>query len=173
MRNDILAKNGQIKQLVDQDETLEVLFIHEAEHYAVARVNPKIRSYILDQQGYLYLGLKPHLVRDQFHLTMCFTCQKYGHKSNSTSCSGKLRCLYCARSNHKSKDCKVKKNHEEHVCANCYDIQALKNGSYGHTTTSNRCPLVLKETKLLMARTAGCANLDPFRYLGLPKPGNL
>ena len=28
----------------------------------------------------------------------------------------------------------------------------------------------IKETKLLMERTAGCSNLDPFRYLGLPRP---
>ena len=171
LKKELLGKNNKISKLVANKHDFDVVFINEREHYAVIRVSAGIRKCILQDGSKVHMKLGIHPVRDHFHLTMCFTCQQYGHKSNSTYCPGNVKCLYCAKS-HMSKSCPNKYNKNNHTCANCLASPMYKNRAHGHTTTSNGCPFVIRETATLMSRTEGCERLDPFRYLGLPSVSN-
>ena len=159
LKDAILRKNHELSQMITSKQlTLDVIFIHEKEDYCVIKVSPEIRKYII-QTRKLFIDLCSHYVKDQIHLTQCFACQQYGHKRGSRFCeaeSGKYTCLYCA-GGHQSKFCEHKKDKSKHNCANCLNskIPAHRQSATGHTSTSQQCPTVIRETKHMINRTAG------------------
>ena len=170
LKEAILQKNPQIKQLVnDEGKTLDVLFIDEQNRYSVIKVSPEVRSVFLKFSS-VYIGMRSHHVRDQFHLTQCFCCQQYGHKQGSEHCSlrdGNINiCLYCGE-NHRSKDCLNKQDKSKHTCSNCCKSSnpAHHRLASGHTTTSMDCPIRLKELKFLVNRTNGLSFSKNFPHL--------
>ena len=156
----ILEKNPEITDRMNnerRDSSFEIILIDSIRKYAIAKVTPDIRSAILNK-GRVYVGMKGLSVKDHFHPLQCYACQKFGHKQGSDECekaSGSSTCLYCAK-DHKSKDCADKRNHDLHKCSNCVtsENERYKNNA-GHTATSLKCPLVMKETNALIRRTAG------------------
>ena len=166
LREAIIRKNHMLSQMITSKElTLDVIFIHEKENYCVIKVSPEIRKHII-QTRKIFIDLSSHYVKDQIHLTQCFACQQYGHKKGSRYCEaevGKYTCLYCA-GEHQSKYCKNKKDKSKHNCANCLNskIPSLRQTAAGHTTTSQQCPIVIRETKNIVNRTAG---IDPKNFL--------
>ena len=170
LRKSILAKNSTIASMVnDKQMLMDVLFVQEEElgyGFAIIKIDPQIRDLIIKNNRKLFLDMMSIHVKDQLHLTQCFVCQKFGHKKGSQYCEAlndnKSTCLYCSE-NHKSSECHVKRDPTKHNCANCQnsDNITIKRNSKGHTTTSQQCPIVQKETQLLAARTSG---LNPKNY---------
>ena len=155
--NAILQKNQQFRMMVEKDKlTFEVVFIHEIEDYAIVKMSPQIRQHIIKNGRRLYLDLSTHHVKDQFHLTQCFACQQFGHKNGSPYCKSKEveTCLYCAK-DHRSKNCPTKKDPSQHKCANCLKSPSYSSKACGHTSTSQECPIVIRETRILINKTAG------------------
>ena len=93
LKQAILQKNPQIKQLVDDGKTLDIIFIDTVKSCAVIKVSSEIRKCIMKFSS-LYIGMRSHHVKDQFHLTQCYKCQKYGHKQGSEHCT-LPRCEQC------------------------------------------------------------------------------
>ncbi len=157
--------------------TLEVIYIKkEVAGYgsAVIKVDPRIRSFIIQNNRKIYLDLSSLHVKDQIHLVQCYACQQYGHKRGSEYCKlGKDKdiCLYCAE-DHKSKDCRVKRDVNKRKCHNCFTSSNAvhKRNAKGHTSTSIECPIQQREVQAVVARTAG---LDPKNFIYLKsKPGS-
>ena len=119
-------------------------------------MSPQIRQHIIHSGRRVYLDLSAHYAKDQFHLTQCFACQEFGHKKGSPYCKaqGTETCLYCAK-DHRSKDCPTKKDIAQHKCANCLNTPLYSSKANGHTSTSQECPIVIRETRKLINKTAG------------------
>ncbi|CAL8282998.1 unnamed protein product [Gadus morhua 'NCC'] len=105
--------------------TLEVIFIKEelaGLGSAVIKVDPRIRNHIIKNKRKDFLDMSAVHAIDQIHLTQCFACQKFGHKSGSQFCQfhgqEKTVCLYSAKE-HESKNCSVKRDPQKHNCSNC------------------------------------------------------
>ena len=158
----ILEKDKTLSDLITNNGyTMEVVFIHDKGQYAIVKMSPEIRSYIINNGRKVNVDLSIKHVKDQLHLTQCFTCQEFGHKTGSPHCkasSGSPVCLYCAGS-HLSKNCldTVKKDSSKHKCSNCLKstISTERDGAIGHTTTNSACPRVVRESKRMFSRTAG------------------
>ena len=121
LKADILDKNAGIKRVYenkDIDTLFEVLFINTKFNYAILKMSEHMRAAIKKQGNRVYLGLTSHITKDSFHVTQCFKCQKFGHKSGSPHCSGIQVCLYCSK-NHASAECTVKEDNNKHACSNC------------------------------------------------------
>ena len=98
LKADILDKNTGIKctyENRDVDNLFEVLFINTKFNYAILKMSEHMRAAIKKQGDRVYLDLTSHITKDSFHVTQCFKCQKFGHKSGSPHCSGIQVCLYC------------------------------------------------------------------------------
>ena len=101
--------------------------------------------------------MQAHNVKDDWHLTQCFSCQGFGHKQGSEHCKSKTggdNSLYCGES-HRSKDCPHKNNASHHKCLNCASSKNvhIRNGANGYTSTSRDCPIVIRELQALKNRT--------------------
>ena len=155
----ILQKNDVIRTLVNSNGLFfDVLFINKDRQFAIIKVAPEIRTHIL-KFGTVFIGMKAHNVKDNFHLTQCFSCQKYGHKQDSAFCpnaSGSHVCQYCAEPHHSSK-CNQRNDVNRHKCANCLNSKNSQyaSGAHGHNTKSWNCPIVINEMQSLINRTAG------------------
>ena len=169
LKKAILKKNDNIRNEVhNSNATFDVVFIYVANEneiygYAVIKVDPKIRDLIKKNNWRIFIDNQSHHIKDQFHLVQCFQCQRYGHKKGSPHCSSKSEpvCLYCS-GNHTSKACKFKRDKSQHKCINCVQSTiASDRNSVCHTSTSNQCPLVQRETMKLIRRTVG---LDPKNF---------
>lgn len=156
LKEAILFKNSSVKKLVDDGNTLDVVFIDDKNRYAVIKVSPQIRHEIIRQQK-LFIDMEAHYVKDNWHLIQCFSCQQFGHKQGSDFCknkSGGNNCLYCGGC-HRSKDCLVKNESSSYKCINCAKSKnhQIKSAASGHTSTSRECPILIKEMQALMNRT--------------------
>ena len=103
----------------------------------------------------LYIDMVSCHVSDHFHITQCYKCQGYGHKSSSVLCklkSAEEKCLYCAGS-HRSKDCVVKKDTDRHKCVNCMSSKnpEIKSRAHNHNATSKYCPIYHQEFQNMKA----------------------
>ena len=157
LQNAICEKNQSIKQLIEQGNTFEILFIKEdwqKNNFSVAavKISKEIYSEIRQLKYQLYIDFTRCRVSDRFHLPQCYGCQKFGHTSNN--CQMKEHniqvCRYCAE-NHQSKSCPHKGQRDMYKCANC--------GS-NHTSTYIKCPVVQSQLQSLLNRTQGAECLS-------------
>ena len=161
LKNCILEKNPEISGLlnnISKHSVFDVILIDATRKYAIVKVTPDVRAAILNK-GRVYVGMQGLSVKDHFYPLQCYACQKFGHKQGSPECekaNGATTCLYCGKDDHKSKDCKVKKDIDQHECSNCVNSgnERYKNNAR-HTATSFKCPFVIRETNALNKRTAG------------------
>ena len=166
LKETILMKNYAVNELVtNQTKLFEILFIKETDGgfgYAVVKVDPQIRSAIQSTGNKLFIDLTACHVSDRLHLVQCYQCQEFGHKKGSHHCKSKdvSVCMYCAE-NHQSKNCPNKKNKSHHKCSNCSKStnSHTRSNAAGHTTTSDKCPVVQNEAQSLISRTMGL-NID-------------
>ena len=163
LRAGILDKNQGIKDMIENADDFSVILIDSVNKYAVLKVTPEIRRYIISR-GKIFLGMYSLRVRDHFQPLQCFSCQQHGHKQGSPECKhfdkSDKTCLYCT-GDHLSRECKVKKDASKHACANCLhssNPEHQKNAS--HKSTSFKCPFVVKEVNSLIHRTSGINELE-------------
>ena len=163
LREAILEKNQDLAiQVNDHSLILDVVFINETAKYAILKVSPEIRQTIISNGRKIHTDMRSHYIKDQIHLTQCFACQEHGHKKDSPHCRlngmSTVVCLYCS-DNHASKNCpdSIKKDTTKHKCSNCLrsSNSTIRSNASGHTTTSQNCPSVIRETKAMITRTAG------------------
>ena len=158
LKEAILLKNHGVKNLVENGGTLDVIIIDDKSKYAVLKVSPQVRNEIM-KQGKVFIDMQSHFVKDNWHITQCFSCQQFGHKQGSDFCknkSGGSNCLYCGGT-HRSKDCMQKHEKSAHKCINCEQSKnnQIRNAAHGHTSTSKECPIFKKEVQLLISKTVG------------------
>ena len=163
LRQAILEKNQDLAlQVQEHNHILDVVFINENGKYAILKMSPEIRQTIISNGRKIHTDMRSHYIKDQIHLTQCFVCQEHGHKKDSPHCRLKDKntvvCLYCS-DNHTSKNCPdlIKKDTTKHKCINCLrsNNPTTRTNATGHTTTSQNCPIVIRETKSMITRTAG------------------
>ena len=166
LKADILDKSMGIKcvyETSDIDTLFEVIFINTKFNYAILKMSEHMRDAIKKQKNRVYLDLTSHITKDNFHVTQCFKCQKFGHKSGSPHCSGIQVCLYCG-GNHKSSECKVKDDTSKHSCSNCKMTSEFAHQAHTHQSNSYQCPVYLKETETVIRKTAGISTDDFLMY---------
>ena len=162
LKKAILSKNSGVQELIKSGKIMEVVIVDENYHSAVLKVSPEVRQEIM-KRGKLFIDMEAHHVKDDWHVMQCFACQEFGHKQDSDYCknksSGESCCLYCAEQ-HRSKDCGLKHDKAHHKCSNCLKskIPHIKNGAYGHTSSSRDCPVYIKELNALVSRTEGISS---------------
>ena len=160
LKNDILEKNVGINAAYQEDGSFfEVLFIDTKFNFAILKMSENMRAVMKGQGNRIYLDLTSHAVKDNFHITQCYQCQKYGHKAGSPHCSGIQVCLYCSES-HLSKECPVKEDRSKHACSNCKISPHFKGNAHGHQSNSIFCPVFIKETETVIKKTAGISSND-------------
>ena len=162
LKDAIMQKNSSLRDLVTTSSKLfEILFIKDngrGQGYAVAKVDPDIRTLIKNRENKLIVDLTSCNVSDRLHLVQCYACQQFGHKKGSSQCksSQKSTCLYCSEE-HQSKNCPNKTDVHKHRCSNCSHSSNLliREKAQGHTCTSHVCPFVQNEAQALINRTMG------------------
>ena len=158
---DILARNDNIKQLVDSDsnETLEVVMIQKympshsvAKYSAAVKMSSAIRKAIHENGDKLYVSLSRCSVVDRYHILQCYHCQKPGHHSKNCPKKEDLpTCLYCSGP-HKSKACPDK---SKTCCSNCKNSKNAqwKSNACSHNAASIECPVLKSHREGLMNKT--------------------
>ena len=150
LKNDIMRKNSSVKSIMDEESSssvFEVLFISQENRFAVIKVSADVRLAIKNQGSRLYLDMTSHSTRDHLHLTQCYDCQRFGHKSGSPACSGLPVCKYCGQ-DHASKECPHKNDKDKHACANCLASPHFRSRAHDHYCTDYVCPIAQKEMEL-------------------------
>ena len=164
------VKNEEIKNLVDQGETLRVIHINKKGRFAVLQVSPGIRRVIASNNDKIFLRLRQHSVRDRFHVTQCFHCQEFGHVAGSIRCSKKddsAVCAFCS-GRHETRVCNNKKRNDvgKMVCVNCKNSSSREDKRYSrtHMASSTLCPYYINERGRLMERTSGVSKEEKNGY---------
>ena len=151
----ILNKNSRIKILVESGSTLNLLFTRTKNDAksAIIKMSPEVRSAIVEQGSYIYVGLTRCRAFDRFWVTQCHHCQGLGHTTEKcTKKSDEPVCVFCAGS-HKSKDCG---NKDSPKCINCSvghheadaDLQLV-----AHFASSRNCPVMISHRNRLIENT--------------------
>ena len=82
LKQAIIEKNPDVKDLIDNNNDLDVIVINKLLNFAILKVTPMIRR-LLIKRGRLFLGMHSIKVRDHFQPLQCYACQQYGHKLGS------------------------------------------------------------------------------------------
>ena len=165
----IREKNPELQSLIEEEEEFKIVFMSARDKHVVVKVSPKIRKCLRDLGDRLFQNMSSMRLFDHFQLTQCFHCQGFGHKSGSPRCPAKdekQTCLYCAKSGHRSKECRSKSQRSKHCCINCSRSSDadIRNNASTHNSTSEMCPIVIRETKILIDKTIG-AQVSKNAYL--------
>ena len=158
LRDQFLQKNDDIKTLVDEGHTFEIVYINKClKSCTVAvKVSPLLRNTVINaKSSSVYIENRKCTVVDRFFYKQCYHCQKIGHTSHN--CPGKLdlpTCMYCSN-NHKSSSCPVKKDQDKYKCCNCAisTDKAVSSSCTTHTANSEKCPLIIKECRRIQNNT--------------------
>ena len=142
---DLKSRNAFIHKLVEEGKKLEVLFMKKQNglNNITIKVDPEIRSAILENKSKVYVGLKRCHVSDSFPFKVCYNCQETcSHMSDKCTSRVKI-CRYCGE-NHLSKNCPMKDDATKHRCINCLNsnITRVKNNAGSHFSNASSCPLV-------------------------------
>ena len=156
----IKDKNLELQSLIEAGEEFKVVFMNKREKNVIVRVSPKIRKCLKDHDDRLFQDVSSWKLFDHFHLTQCYHCQGFGHKAGSPRCPSKDEkntCLYCAKKGHRSKDCQSKSQRSKHCCVNCSNSgdEDVRHHAKTHNSASELCPMVIRQTKMLMDKTIG------------------
>lgn len=97
-------------------------------------VDPLTFSIIISK-GFLYVGFKKCKIFEEFNITRCYKCNRFGHKSNN--CKNELTCSKCSEK-HDRKECK----NENISCVNCniYNSKFKSSRNTNHEANSLHCP---------------------------------
>ena len=162
---ELKMKNSNIDNLIEDDDDFKIIYKNKDDRFIVIKTNPKIRDALRKSNDKIYCGLQILNVRDHVHPIQCFQCQAFGHYHTSNNCRLKDKdtsvCFYCAN-DHKSGDCKNKKNISKHRCANC--IKEKRRNAH-HKATDPLCPIVIRETLHIYDRTDGMIEESKNWYL--------
>lgn len=169
LRSDILSKNPEIQNLVNDGKTFDILFIQETQqntNRAVVRIDPQVLNHLntlKDQRksnAVIYIHNSACRYFNRFHIIQCYQCQSFGHRKGSPSCpfnsTNRSTCLYCGQ-NHPSKDCSYKRRPEMFKCANCTRFSGCEDDQHNlnHTTTDHTCPIFQKQIEITLKNTRG------------------
>ena len=152
----ICNKDSNLKDLIDEGETFEIVKCFELKDYSdtvvskklVVKVSAKIRNYIMSvNEGYLYVGLVRCKVYDRLIVPQCYHCYEFYHFSqNCPKKSKSPTCGKCSKS-HETKNCRS----SQERCVNC--VNKNPNEENNHPAYSYKCPAIEREVKNLQHRT--------------------
>ena len=154
----VKTKNPFLEDMFKRGETFEVVFMNRRANIVVVKVSPVFREFLRKQGDKLHVGFRHLDVQDHFNPTQCYHCQGFGHRVGSPKCPAKDDrpvCMYCAKTGHRSRKCYTKDDLSKRCCVNCINSQDpyLKSIARQHCSSSDTCPLMIRETKVLMNRT--------------------
>lgn len=112
--------------------------------FAILEVDPQTRNTLL-QEGKINIGWRRYSVFDHIHLSQCFNCGGFNHRSRD--CTRKKVCLKCSGS-HTEIEC----NAPELQCVNC--SKSTTTLLHSHDCRSHDCPSRLKALKIMKQRIA-------------------
>ena len=141
----LMDKNEGIKDLVQNDQTLEIVYFkkHNYSCTVAIKVSPNIRSFIFNScQSKVYMFSSRCSVTDRCYVKQCFHCQNYGHISKDCKAkSDKPICMYCG-DRHESRTCSSKASPEDHRCCNCKKSRdkAIRDNFASHHAGAPDCP---------------------------------
>lgn len=147
----ILRKNPNIQQLVDKGHTLSLIFARARQNSktAVLKMAPEIRSEIIKNDGYVFVGLNRCKAYDRFWAMKCGHCQGFGHKTaDCPKKNDKPVCSFCA-GDHDSRSCTKKTSPQ---CANCLRLENQATAT-DHFATSTTCPVMISQQKKIIENT--------------------
>ena len=147
----ITRKNPNIQKLVEEGCFLSLVFARtkDSSKTAVLKMAPEIRSEIVKNGNYIFVGLKRCKAYDRFWVAQCYHCQGFGHISSA--CPKKNSnpvCAFCAGA-HESKSCSEKHSPQ---CINC---RRLGNPSSptGHFASNSSCPVMMSQRQKIIENT--------------------
>ncbi len=148
----ICEKSSDIGNLKNSGHQLSLIFTKAKGEtkFAVLKMSPEIRKSILDQNGYVYVGLSRCKAYDRYWVTQCYHCLKFGHLA--TDCSRRASppvCGFCA-GEHESRTCTDKSSP---CCTNCSALADVSH-SVHHFASSMECPIMISQRKKVMDNTA-------------------
>ena len=154
---DITERNQFLKDNVDEENALNVVVLKKMEnsYTAVLKISPKLRSIIKGYGDRLYVSLNVCHVRDRYHYTQCFHCQRLGHISNDCPMkSSESTCLFCSGP-HRSKGCQKRNDQRAYRCINCATspVESIRKQALSHTAADEKCPIIMRECKRLKQNT--------------------
>lgn len=158
----VKTKNPFLEEMFKKGETFEVVFMNKRESMVVVKVSPVFREFLRKHGDKLHVGFRHLDVRDHFNPTQCYHCQGFGHRVGSPKCPSRNEspvCMYCAKTGHRSRKCYSKDDLSKRCCVNCLNSQDphLRKYAREHCSSSDTCPLMIRETKTLMNRTLATA----------------
>ena len=151
----ILNKNSNIKTLVNEGMTLNLIFARQNENgqtkTAVVKMSPEIRQAIVEGGNFVYAGLMRCKAYDRFWVTQCHHCQRFGHSSDRCTRKNEApTCGFCA-GNHESKNCS---NKQSPKCVNCVNNTSASNSEPPlHFASSHLCPIMISQRNKVIENT--------------------
>ena len=151
-------KNKHLEEMFEKNETFDIVYMSKRDKTVVIKVSPVFRDFLKKHGDQLHLGLKISEIRDHFSPTQCYHCQGFGHRVGSPRCPAKNEpptCMYCSKKGHRSKKCSSKDDSRKRRCINCSSSSdpALRSGATSHNSSSDTCPLMIRQTRTLMNKT--------------------
>ena len=154
----ILRKNMNIEKLVNEGYTFTLVFAKNRDNSktAVLKMAPEIRSEIIKNSNYVFVGMKRCKAYDRFWATQCYHCQAFGHTSSCPKKNTHPVCAFCSGA-HKSSSCTEKNSPQ---CANCLQ---LENGSapVNHFASSSSCPVMMSQRRKVIENTNFTSSKNP------------
>ena len=147
----ILRKNPSIQTLVDNGYALSLIFARsrDSSKTAVLKMAPEIRTEIVKNDCYIYVGLNRCKAYDRFWVTKCGHCQGFGHKTaDCPKKNSKPVCAFCAE-DHESRSCTKKSSPQ---CANCLRLEN-RTSPMDHFATSFSCPVMISHQRKVIENT--------------------
>ena len=144
----IRMKNREIKTLIDEGHTCEVVYVGKprgGDRASIGlRVSCSIKDFLLSR-GNLFVGNVSCRVEERHYIPQCYMCQRFGHKAYECEQEAPT-CMHCA-GHHSSRDCDNRRNK---CCSNCKassDPQ-IQSGAVYHNAASTDCPVYLRRLRI-------------------------
>lgn len=150
LKTAICEKNPILNDLISKGKVFDILFIkedHRRNNYSIAAVavDEEVYNAVKSMRFKIYVDFSCCRVSNRFHITQCYSCQKFGH--TKSSCPDFRRnvqvCRYCTE-NHDGKNCSHKGDPSKYKCANC---------GQNHSTTYAGCSILRSQVEMLAKRT--------------------
>ena len=147
----ITRKNPNIQKLVNEGCALSLVFARTKENSktAVLKMAPEIRSEIIKDGNYIFVGMKRCKAYDRFWVSQCYHCQGFEH--TSPSCPKKNSnpvCAFCSDA-HESKSCTKKDSPQ---CANCLQLENRSTPT-NHFASYASCPVMVSQRQKVIQNT--------------------
>ena len=162
--NVIIDRNSCLNRIERIKEKMKIVFKRPSRTIGcfeyVLKCDPEVRKEIRLNEDKISLSFGTHDVVDNYHVTICYHCQRHGHIANSCPDKEKDKtCPNCAE-NHGIKDCEVLGNQRK--CFTCVEAKSdeknkenkwIRSLDICHRANTHSCQLFVAEIERIKANT--------------------